>query len=162
MRMAMMKRTVGAASAALGAAALILCARVGPIPEKVIKVFFPNGTSVTAELAVTDAERARGLMFRENVPADQGMLFVFEVEDQHSFWMKNTKVYLDMIWLDGGRRIIHIERRVPPCVADPCPSYGPQLPARFVLELRGGEADVRELAVGDRLEFVLPPGLPGR
>ncbi|MDH4197624.1 MAG: DUF192 domain-containing protein [Candidatus Aminicenantes bacterium] len=162
MRTVFIKRMVGAGLTAVGVAALLLCAKVGPAPDKVIKIFFPNGTSVTAELAVTDAERARGLMFRENVPADQGMLFVFEAEAQHSFWMKNTKVYLDMLWLDGGRRVIHIERQVPPCVTDPCPSYGPQLPARFVLELRGGEADVRGLAVGDRLEFVLPPGLPGR
>jgi len=162
MRAAAMKRTAIAGLTAAGVGALLLCAKVGPVPDKVIKVFFPNGTSVTAELAVTDAERARGLMFRESVPAGQGMLFVFEEESQHSFWMKNTKVHLDMIWLDGGRRVIHIERMVPPCVADPCPSYGPQLPARFVLELRGGEANVRGLAVGDRLEFILPPGATRR
>jgi uncharacterized membrane protein (UPF0127 family) len=90
------------------------------------------------------------------------MLFVFEEEGQHHFWMKNTKIHLDMIWLDSGRRIIHIEWLVPPCVADPCPSYGPDLPARFVLELKGGEAEVRGLRVGDRLEFVLPPGVPAR
>jgi len=162
MRTIFVKRIAGAALITVGVTGLLLCAKVGPSPDKVIKVFFPNGTSVTAELAMTDTDRARGLMFREKVPADQGMLFVFEEEGRHSFWMKNTKVYLDMIWLDSGRRIIHIERMVPPCVADPCPSYGPQLAARFVLELKGGEAEVRGLSVGDRLEFVLPPGVSSR
>jgi len=162
MPMNLQKKAVGAGLFLAGIIPLLLCAKAGPSPDKVIKVFFPNGTSVTAELAATDAERARGLMFREKVPSDQGMLFVFEEEGQHHFWMKNTKVHLDMIWLDSGRRIIHIERLVPPCVADPCPSYGPDLPARFVLELTGGEAEVRGLRVGDRLEFVLPPGVPAR
>ncbi len=162
MRMSIIKKTGASGLAAMGVAGLLLCAKVVPTSDKVIKIFFPNGTSVTAELAVSDAERARGLMFRDKVPPDQGMLFVFEEEGQHSFWMKNTLVYLDMLWLNNGRQIIHIERMVPPCKAEPCPTYGPTSPARFVLELRGGEAEVRGLRVGDRLEFILPPGVPGR
>lgn len=124
--------------------------------DKFIKVFFPNGKSVTAELAVTDAERARGLMFREKVLPDQGMLFVFEREDVQAFWMKNTLVPLDMLWLDSDRRVIHIAADVPPCKEDPCPSYGPGSPARYVLELRAGEAARHGLRAGDRLQFVLP------
>lgn len=123
-----------------------------------LKIFFPNGSAVAAEIAATEEERARGLMFRDRLPTDQGMLFVFEEEGVHGFWMKNTRISLDMLWLDPGRRIIHIAKMVPPCVADPCPSYGPGLPALFVLELAGGQADARGLKVGDRLEFVLPPG----
>ena len=91
--------------------------------NRFVKVFFANGKSVTAELAVTDEERARGLMFREKVLPDQGMLFVFDREDVHAFWMKNTLVPLDMLWLDSDRRVIHIAADVPPCQADPCPSY---------------------------------------
>jgi len=124
--------------------------------DKFIKVFFPDGKSVTAELAVTEEERARGLMFREKVQPDQGMLFVFEREDVHAFWMKNTLVPLDMLWLDSDRRIVHIAADVPPCLADPCPSYGPGSPARYVLELRAGEAARHWLRAGDRLQFVLP------
>jgi hypothetical protein len=127
--------------------------------EKFIKVFFADGKSVTAELAVTDEERARGLMFREKVLADQGMLFVFDREDVHVFWMKNTLVPLDMVWLDGDRRVIHIAADVPPCQEDPCPSYGPGSPARYVLELRAGEAARHGLRPGDRLQFVLPAGV---
>lgn len=124
--------------------------------DRYIKVFFANGKTVTAELAVTDDERARGLMFREKILPDQGMLFVFESEDTHSFWMKNTLVYLDMLWLDSQRRVIHIEANVPPCKEDPCPSYGPGVPARYVLELKGGAAAANGIKLQDQLQFVLP------
>jgi uncharacterized membrane protein (UPF0127 family) len=124
--------------------------------DKFIKVYFPDGRSVTAELALTEAERERGLMDREKVLPDQSMLFVFDGEAVHSFWMKNTLVPLDMLWLDGDRRIVHIERDVPPCKADPCPSYGPRRPAAYVLELKGGMAAAFQLKISDRLDFVLP------
>ena len=126
-----------------------------PGKDRFVRVFFPDGGSVMAELAVTEEERARGLMFRERIESDQGMLFVFEVEGIHAFWMKNTLVPLDIIWLGRDRRIIHVASDVPPCRADPCPSYGPDAPAAFVLELRAGEARARGLEPGDRLEFIL-------
>ncbi|MGD0781551.1 MAG: DUF192 domain-containing protein [Candidatus Aminicenantales bacterium] len=124
--------------------------------DRFIKVYFPDGRSVTAELALTETERARGLMNRETILPDQGMLFVFGEEAVHSFWMKNTLIPLDMLWLGSDRRIIHIERDVPPCKADPCPSYGPQRPASYVLELKGGMAAAFQLKVQDRLDFRLP------
>ena len=124
--------------------------------NKFIKVYFLDGFSATAELAVSDEERAQGLMFRERINEDQAMLFLFEKEDVHSFWMKNTLVPLDMLWLGRDRRIIHIARNVPPCAAEPCPTYGPEIPALFVLELKAGQADVLGLKLQDRLEFVLP------
>lgn len=124
--------------------------------DRFIKVFLPDGKSVTAELAVSDEERARGLMFRKKILSDQGMLFVFEREDVHSFWMKNTLVALDMLWLDSEKRVVYIAADVPPCTADPCPSYGPDRPARYVLELASGRAAASGIKVGDRLQFILP------
>jgi uncharacterized membrane protein (UPF0127 family) len=121
-----------------------------------VKVFFPNGKAVTAELAVSEDERARGLMFREKILPDQGMLFVFEAPGFHSFWMKNTLIPLDMIWLDAEKRVVHIAADVPPCRADPCPSYGPDAPASYVLELKAGVAKENGIKPNDRLQFVLP------
>jgi uncharacterized membrane protein (UPF0127 family) len=121
-----------------------------------IKVFLPNGVSITAELAVSDEERQQGLMYREKIDSDQGMLFVFEQEDKYSFWMKNMKFSIDMIWLDRDKRIVHIERKVPPCKSDPCPSYSPLIPALYVLELKAGSADENHLKLYDKLEFILP------
>ncbi len=124
--------------------------------DKYVKVFLPDGKAVTAELAVTEEERARGLMFRETIAPDEAMLFVFQSEDVQSFWMKNTLVPLDMLWLDSQKRVIFIAADVPPCREDPCPSYGPEKPARYVLELKGGVAAAHGIRTNDRLEFVLP------
>src|SRR4030042_5469731 len=106
--------------------------------DRFIKVYFPDGFSATAELAGSDQQRAQGLMFREKINENQAMLFIFEEEDIHSFWMKNMRFAIDILWLDGQRRIVHIENRVPPCSKDPCPSYVPAAAAAFVLELAAG------------------------
>ena len=129
---------------------------LGNPQDKFVKVFFPGGKSVTAELAVSEEERARGLMFRKEILPGQGMLFVFREDGIHSFWMKNTLVSLDILWLDGDKRIIHIEADVPPCREEPCPSYGPLSPSRYVLELKAGRAAELGLEVSNRLQFILP------
>jgi len=129
--------------------------------DKFVKVYLPDGFAVTAELAVTDEARQQGLMYREKMAGNQGMLFVFEGEDIHAFWMKNMKFAIDIIWLDTQKRIVHLESNVPPCAADPCPSYVPKSSAMYVLELKSGAAQRHGLALYKRLEFVLPKALPG-
>jgi len=124
--------------------------------DKYIKVFLPRGETVTAELAVSPAEREKGLMFRQDLKPDQGMLCLFEEEDEYSFWMKNTLIPLDIIWLNAHRQIVHLEENVPPCLAEPCPSYGPDKKALYVLELKTGRAKELGLKLYDQLEFVLP------
>jgi uncharacterized membrane protein (UPF0127 family) len=126
-----------------------------------IQVYFPDGFAVTAELAVNEEERARGLMFREEIHENQAMLFLFAEEDIHSFWMKNMRFPIDILWLDGDRRIVHIETRVPPCTREPCPTYTPDAAASFVLELQSGCAGKHGLRIFDRLEFILPKELSG-
>lgn len=124
--------------------------------KEFVKVFFPDGAVITAELAVTDEERQRGLMYREKINADQGMLFIFEEESIQSFWMKNMNFSIDIIWLDREKRIIHIEHRVPPCPEEPCPTYSSRIPAMYILEIKAGSADKNKLKLYDRLEFILP------
>lgn len=123
--------------------------------DKFVRVFLPDGQVITAELAVTDEERARGLMFREQLGSDQGMLFVFKEEGFHSFWMKNTLIPLDILWLDKDKRIVHIEKDVPPCPDEPCPSYSPRVPALYVLEMKAGSVEERGLNLFDRTAFIL-------
>ena len=86
------------------------------------------------------------------------MLFVFRDSDYRSFWMKNTLIELDIIYIDSGKRIVDIHRKVPPCQADPCPSYPSNSPARYVLELDGGEAERLGMKAGDQVDFILPAG----
>lgn len=124
-----------------------------------IKLFLPDGTPITIELAVTSLERERGLMFRDRFEPDQGMLFVFETEDRSSFWMFNVKFPIDILWLDARKRVVHIEAEVPPCPREPCPSYPTPTPALYVLELKSGQAAAHKVKVGDRLDFILPKPL---
>jgi uncharacterized membrane protein (UPF0127 family) len=134
---------------------LTVCSLAKTPVEDYVQVFFPNGKVITAELAVTDAERARGLMMRENINADQGMLFVFGDEGLHAMWMKNMRIPLDFLWLDREQRIVHIEENIPPCERDPCPSYASEIPALYVLELKSGTIKDNELKLYDKVNFVL-------
>jgi uncharacterized membrane protein (UPF0127 family) len=124
--------------------------------KKFVKIYFPDGDSISAELAITPEEKERGLMFRETMEFDQGMLFIFDEEGSYSFWMKNMVIPLDFIWLDKDRRIVHMEQNVPPCKQEPCPTYSSKIPALFFLELKAGSIEQRQLKIFDRLDFVLP------
>jgi uncharacterized membrane protein (UPF0127 family) len=118
------------------------------------RVIFPDGFVVKVEIAADGETRAQGLMFRDHLPAGEGMLFFFPADDVFSFWMKNTLIPLDMIWVDSSQRIVGIKANVPPCKVPDCPSYGPGVSARYVLEVAGGEAAKHSLKVGDPLRFV--------
>ncbi len=104
-----------------------------------------------AEIADTPEKQITGLMFRTRIRADYGMLFVYAEEDTRSFWMKNTLIPLDIIYLNSDRQIVDMHCSVPPCRSDPCPSYTSALPARFVLEIRGGSAKELKLKIGDKI-----------
>jgi len=122
-------------------------------------VQFPNGHEVLAEIADTPERWQRGYMFRREVGKGEGMVFVFPEASFRPFWMKNTLVPLDIIWMDEDRKVLHIEANTPPCKADPCPSYGPLRKASTVLEVRGGTAAAEGLKVGDHLQIAIPkPG----
>jgi uncharacterized membrane protein (UPF0127 family) len=123
--------------------------------KEFIQLFFPSGNQVTAELAITEQEKLLGLMFRDEILSDQGMLFVYEEKGYHSFWMKNVSFPIDIIWLDEEKRIIHIIQSVPPCLAEDCPSYRPEKPAQYVLELKAGKVTEEGLELYDRLDFIL-------
>lgn len=105
------------------------------------------------EVADTDIERARGLQERKSLEDDYGMLFVFETEGMYNFWMKDTLVPLDMIWIDKDRKIVDIKTYVPPCTEDPCPTYNPAGESLYVLETKAGLSTVLNYKVGDELTF---------
>ena len=112
------------------------------------------------EIADDDAERARGLMFRDALAADHGMLFVHEYEEPQAYWMKNTHLPLDILYFDSNRKLVAQQRNVPPCSAgDMCPSYPSDVPAKYVLELNAGNADAMNLKNGAILT-IAPDALP--
>ena len=128
-----------------------------PAPESGPRVVMPSGADYSAELAKTPEEQAQGLMFRESLPPRHGMLFLFPEPGVHKFWMKNTMIPLDMIWLDREGRVVFVSADTPPCKADPCPSYGPDTPAVTVLEIAGGMAVKEAVKAGSLLKLVNVP-----
>jgi uncharacterized protein len=119
-------------------------------------VVISDQVKVEAELAYTDATRARGLMYREYLAPDAGMLFIFAVSEPQSFWMKNTKIPLDLIWLNDRKEITYFVT-AEPCQEDPCKSYFPMQKAKYVLEVNAGFVKKNGLKLGSQLEFSLPP-----
>jgi len=112
-----------------------------------------RGICFDAEIAVTAAERSRGLMYRDALAKDRGMLFVFPEEGRHSFWMKNTKIELDIIFISASRNVVSISRRAKPCRTEPCAIYSPDGNVAYVLEIAGGLAAAAGFAAGDLVEF---------
>ncbi|RNF81885.1 DUF192 domain-containing protein [Montanilutibacter psychrotolerans] len=112
------------------------------------------GTRYAVEVADNDEERARGLMYRDEMAAGTGMLFVHDSEEPQAYWMKNTRIPLDILYFDGGRRLVAQQRDVPPCsLGNGCPPYPSNAPALFVLELNAGEAAKLGLEQGAELTF---------
>lgn len=113
-----------------------------------------GGQRFTVEVADDFNERARGLMYRESMPPDHGMLFVHEGEAPLAYWMKNTKIPLDILYFDAERRLVSIQRGVPTCAAgDRCPNYPSRGPAKYVLELNAGRSNALGLERGDPITF---------
>ena len=111
------------------------------------KVSF-DSVSFKVELALTHDEMAKGLMFRESLPSDRGMLFVFDDEKPRTFWMKNTLIPLDMIFMDGNMTVVHVAEAYP-CEVDPCETYSSP-PAMYVLEVNKGLSKENNIVIGSR------------
>ena len=114
-------------------------------------------TTLAIEVVKTEAERERGLMYRTELDENSGMLFIFQQTGIKTFWMKNTLIPLDMLFIDTDKKIIHIEKNVPPCKSDPCPVYSSGKPVFYVLEVNGGFADRHKITEGNNI--VLPSPL---
>jgi uncharacterized membrane protein (UPF0127 family) len=155
-----------AAIASLLAAAVLGCPSSpappsGPAasPAPAARVVLPSGAALTVELATTDAERSQGLMYRASMPQDAGMVFLFDGLEIRPFWMKNCHFPLDLIYTLRDGTIVDVLKNVPPCKADPCPSYPPKEKADTVVEVNAGIAEKNGAVAGAKLRFV---GISGR
>jgi uncharacterized membrane protein (UPF0127 family) len=109
--------------------------------------------SFKAELADDAGERSMGLMFRNKLGANQGMLFVFSEDSLSPFWMQNTLIPLDIIFVDAEKKIVSLVAQAQPQTTEPRSPAGPY---RYVLEIPGGRAAALGIQAGDRLDFSLP------
>ena len=129
-----------------------------PAPAAGPRVVLPSGAVFSLELARTPEQIAQGLMFRESLAPSSGMVFLFDEPAPRSFWMKNCHFALDMVFALGDGTVVDVLEGVPPCAADPCPSYPSKAPADTVVELTAGEARRHRVAPGTRLRFLSVPG----
>lgn len=118
-------------------------------------VCFTN-VCVESEVAISSAEKTQGLMFRDKLGEKQAMLFEFGEEDKYSFWMKNMRFALDIIWIDRNKKIIDIKKDIPPCNSNICESFIPQVKAKYVLEVNSGFTDKYRINLGDNVKFQDP------
>lgn len=104
---------------------------------------------ITVEIADTTEEQMIGLMYRETLEENHGMLFIFPDEKERVFWMKNTLIPLDMIFIDKNGVIVDIIEDVQPCIADPCERYPSAALAMYVLEVNAGFVERNGISIGN-------------
>jgi uncharacterized membrane protein (UPF0127 family) len=120
------------------------------------EVVLPNGAKIMAETMREQMDLVRGMMFRDSLAGSRGMLFVHPKEDKYAYWMYQTRIPLDIIWLDRQHHIVEISAATPPCPsksAKECPTFGGHQQAQFVLEVNSGFAAKNGLRVGETLNF---------
>jgi uncharacterized membrane protein (UPF0127 family) len=119
-----------------------------------------NGKKLNIEIADTPAKRTKGLMFRDSLEDDSGMLFIFPSSAKYTLWMANTYIPLDMVWIDKNKSVVYMEENVPPCteaqnIKEKCKRYTPDTPAKYILELNAGKASELNVKIGDKVNFNL-------
>ena len=130
-----------------------------PAPRWAVAVL-PSGHEFALEVAADDSSRQRGYMGREKIGPREGMIFVFDDDSRHSFWMKDCKVALDMVWLAANGRVVWTAVNRTPCPAKgDCPSIAPPISARFVVEFAAGTVAAESLIPGDVVVVLSDPSL---
>lgn len=135
-----------------------------PSDSKLESVEFPRGTIkvddkvLEVQIADTEARRVRGLMFQNQLPYDQGMIFVFNESGIYSLWMLNMQFSLDMIWFDENGNVVHIEQNIPPCKSATeimaCQSIVPSGEAKYILEVTSGFVNEFGITKDSQLEII--------
>jgi uncharacterized membrane protein (UPF0127 family) len=97
-----------------------------------------------------------GLDIKHNLKENEAMLFYFQQPGKYPFWMHGMKFPIDIIWIDGSKRVIHIEHDLQPCITDlACPSYSPDKDALYVLEVAAGFSQRHNVSIGTKVDFQL-------
>ena len=112
-----------------------------------------GGVNLITSLSTTPDAQSKGLAIRDSLNENEGMLFIFETPQKYSFWMKDMKFPIDIIWINQDGKIVHIEKNLPPCVfLLPCPSYAPKDDSLYVLEVVSNFTNKFDINVGDPID----------
>jgi len=124
--------------------------------ETIIVISFPNGHELEAEVADTPEKLLVGLAFRETLPANSGLLYIFEVTGQNHLWTKEYRFPVDMIWVDESHHIVGLKENVAPCRQDDCPKYSSSPEAvRYAIQTEAGFIKREGITVGLELKYTL-------
>ena len=126
---------------------------VGTTGPKVVFETDSGTYAYTVGVADSYEERRVGLMYQENLDEDKGMIFVFAKKQTFNFWMTNTLIDLDMIFIDEDNNVVDFIENAEPCKVEKCPHYSPKTEALYVLEVNGGQAEKIGLEIGDKVKF---------
>jgi uncharacterized membrane protein (UPF0127 family) len=119
-------------------------------------VTLPDGQKVKAEVLTHAKDMMRGMMFRDSLAEDRGMLFIHGSPGRYPYWMYQVKIPLDILWMDANKTVVEVALDTPPCrstSSQECPNYGGAAQSVYVLELAGGVARKHGISVGSRLSF---------
>lgn len=105
----------------------------------------------SVDLAVTPKEKLKGLSYKEKLKDREGLLFVFDKEDIYPFWMKDTLIPLDIIWIDNENKVVYIKENAQPCLKDNCSHIIPNRKAKYVLEIAAGTVKQLGTEIGDQV-----------
>lgn len=111
-----------------------------------------GGFEIGAEIADTPAKKIKGLMFRRSLKENEGMLLPYDEEGYYGIWMMNMSIPIDIIWLDAGKKVVHIEKNAPPCLLN-CPVYSPEKPGMYILEVSSNFTERHNIEIGSRADF---------
>ncbi len=121
-------------------------------PYELLRVQLPDGGIIECEVPTTSEGMRMGLMYRDELCSSCGMLFRFSTVDRHSFWMKNMKIPIDIVYIGSDWRVVGIARDLPPCKEDPCEKYVPNSPANYVLELNANSTREHKIFIGSEIK----------
>lgn len=115
-----------------------------------------NNVILQADVALSSEEQTKGLSIKDSLNSNEGMIFPYESPRTLSFWMKDMKFPIDILWLDADKKVVHIEEGLQPCSPLlPCPSYAPDVQAQYVLETVAGFSSANGITTGTPVEFNL-------
>ncbi len=115
-----------------------------------------KGLQLSADIPTTRELMGKGLAVKNELKENESMLFVFEKQSRHSFWMKDMRFPIDIIWLDRNGKVVHIEENLMPCpLVLICPTYAPSTDSQFVLETVSGFAQRHNISLGTNVKLEL-------
>ena len=149
----LMKKFFGVLFIIIGASIILVSSHLFFQKENSISKTCFNKKCFLVDLAISANEQEKGLMYKSALDNSKGMLFIFDQQKIHPFWMKNTLISLDIIWIDDQKKVVFIKENALPCLTLDCPIIYPEASAKYVLEINAGLVKNSNIKIGDTVDI---------